>query len=279
MLRRDVADCFEGLLIVTSGSKGHKVVWRYVSQRESVEEPRMVLSTFHETLDKEYVNRRTRLTTDPSKLFDDLDITLVADILSPKIGLCDKRFQLSLNQYTYLGHPLTLSQPQNVSESGDVRMLHSMSLFHLVFLMRSTRQTLLDEMYRHIVRPLSMALKYEQSLCGYLTNEIELIHSMYDSGVSGKDLQHRLYRSSQFIRELTDIANALKKGQSIGLRIHDWIRLDASLDDLEELGPHSIHPYQTLLLVDNASKLIQSLPGETSSVLIRFLQHVHPQKR
>ena len=278
MLRRDVAGCFEGLLIVTSGSKGHRVVWRYVCYRELQEPRTSLISTFHDTLGREYVDR-TRMMSDSSKLFDDLDITLIADMLSPKIGLCDKRFQLSLNQYTYLGHPLTSESQQGVYESGDVRILHSMSLFHLVFLMRSTRQTLLDEIYRRIVRPLSMALKYEQSLCGYLTNEIDLIHSTYDSGESGEDLQHRLYRSSQLIRELTDIANALKKGQSIGLRIHDWIRLDASLNDQERIESHSIHPYQTLLLLDNTPRLIQSLPGETSSVLIRFLQHVHPQKR
>jgi hypothetical protein len=274
MLKESVAHCLEGLLLVTNGSKGHKLVWYYDCRQEK-QDADMTISTISHKIPEEEEPLAKMEKARTLELFHGLDMMFVADMLSPKIGLCDKRFQLTLDQVTYIGHPVTVIQDDSHVEQ---RAVLSMSLFHIVFLLHSTQQLLLDAMYQRIIKPLSMALRHEQSRCGYVRNEVETILSIYESEASGEQPQTRLCQLSELVRELTAIADMLKKKQDIHIRIHHWIQFNASLDSIE-LPETPIHPYQTILLTEPVSDVIQSLPEDTSSLLVKFLQHINPRKR
>jgi hypothetical protein len=272
-LKESVASCLEGLVFVTNGSKGHKLVWYYDCRLKEKESTNLVFRDAAEESEEGSAGKDCT-----AELFGGLDMTSVVDMLSPKVGLCDKRFQLILDQTTYIGHPVTVIQDDVHAEGGTEGTLLSMSLFHVVFLLRSTRQRLLDAMYQWIIKPLSMALRHEQARCGYVRNEVEAILSAYVPDESKEQLQNRLYQLSQLVRELSTIADTLKKKEDINIRIHRWIRFNTSLDSVE-MSEIPIYPYQTMLLTDSASEMILSLPEETSPLLIKILQNVHPRKR
>lgn len=41
-----------------------------------------------------------------------IDVSFLADALAPKSPLCDRKFQLSMDDLTFIGHPVSLSSPQ-----------------------------------------------------------------------------------------------------------------------------------------------------------------------
>ncbi|ORZ13998.1 nitrogen permease regulator of amino acid transport activity 3-domain-containing protein [Absidia repens] len=46
----------------------------------------------------------------------DIDVSLLADTLSPKPALCDRKFQLGLDDLTFVGHPVGLTTPNATTE-------------------------------------------------------------------------------------------------------------------------------------------------------------------
>lgn len=45
-----------------------------------------------------------------------IDVTFLADTLAPKLPLCDRKFQLSMDDLTFVGHPVSLSSPQQQTD-------------------------------------------------------------------------------------------------------------------------------------------------------------------
>ncbi|KAG1450521.1 hypothetical protein G6F56_008325 [Rhizopus delemar] len=46
-----------------------------------------------------------------------IDVSFLADALAPKLPLCDRKFQLCIDDLTFVGHPVSLSSPQAESDN------------------------------------------------------------------------------------------------------------------------------------------------------------------
>lgn len=102
-----------GIIIVTNSSRGHHFVYKYPR-----EPPK---STLHHASDITPNNRDLKASKPMHPHGDEFQTTskvlgydpqFLANLLSPKLALCDKRFQLTVDDLTFIGHPVSLTGPE-----------------------------------------------------------------------------------------------------------------------------------------------------------------------
>jgi nitrogen permease regulator 3-like protein len=174
-----------GILFVSYSSRGHQLVFSY---------PEITNDTFL-----------------------GFESSFLADILSPKTQLCDKKFHLRVEQVDFVGHPTLL----NVDRPGTgliysrkvqksilkATRLSPLTMFHLVFAMGETTVEEIDLIYEHCLLKVTNAFKFEQLRRGYIREQTELILQL-------RDQQQQLLRESTQNRELTGAGRILDISQS-----------------------------------------------------------------
>ncbi|KAI8977866.1 nitrogen permease regulator of amino acid transport activity 3-domain-containing protein [Pilobolus umbonatus] len=156
-----------------------------------------------------------------------MDVSFLADALAPKSSLCDRKFQLSMDDLTFVGHPVSLSSPHqtqdvestlhshspspdsttnhigalpgNIEEEDDHTAYSSditsasihMTLFHVVFVIAPPVLELnaqVETLYQNVILRYSSALRYEQLRCGYVQEEIEKVLALKEEAFNkGED--------------------------------------------------------------------------------------------
>jgi hypothetical protein len=98
-----------GIVILTNSSRGHHFVFKYPREGPQAD-----------TKQPFYRPVVSRAKSDPHS-GDDYQVTpsvfgydpqFLANLLSPKLALCDKRFQLTVDNLTFIGHPVSLTGPE-----------------------------------------------------------------------------------------------------------------------------------------------------------------------
>lgn len=129
------------------------------------------------------------------------DTEFLAGALAPKLPLCDGKFQLSIDELTFVGHPVSLSSGKSSSSpstsnggssstttTAEEHKSH-MTLFHVVFVLSPPDLELyaqVDALYTHVVRRYTAALQYEQLRCGYIQDEFDKILTIRENANKGK---------------------------------------------------------------------------------------------
>ncbi|KAF9306765.1 Nitrogen permease regulator 3 [Mortierella antarctica] len=103
-----------GIIIVTNSSRGHHFVYKYPREPHK--------PTLDHASDILTPNTRDLKTSKPMHQHGDdfqttskvlgYDPQFLANLLSPKLALCDKRFQLTVDDLTFIGHPVSLTGPE-----------------------------------------------------------------------------------------------------------------------------------------------------------------------
>ncbi|KAI7831455.1 nitrogen permease regulator of amino acid transport activity 3-domain-containing protein [Gamsiella multidivaricata] len=99
-----------GIIIVTNSSRGHHFVYKY--PREQQHNSNNVRHPSHrppESKSKPAAQQAEEFQV-TSKILG-YDPQFLANLLSPKLALCDKRFQLTVDDLTFVGHPVSLAGP------------------------------------------------------------------------------------------------------------------------------------------------------------------------
>ena len=136
-----------GALFVISGTRGHKLV---VSWPEK------------------------NLKSADDQVIGGFDAQFLADMLSPKAALCNQRFQLSIDELLFLGHPVLTNSitPLRAQSQSEIA---SMSMFHFVVVLDNDSDIAwVNQIYEQIVVRTVCAWRFEQLRCGYITREVEL---------------------------------------------------------------------------------------------------------
>lgn len=96
-----------GIIIVTNSSRGHHFVYKYPREKKKGFTPHEDSTLFasQELKSKQLAESDDFQVT--SKVLG-YDPQFLANILSPKLSLCDKRFQLTVDDLTFIGHPVSL---------------------------------------------------------------------------------------------------------------------------------------------------------------------------
>ncbi|KAI9322783.1 nitrogen permease regulator of amino acid transport activity 3-domain-containing protein [Dichotomocladium elegans] len=247
-----------------------------------------------------------------------IETEFLAGALAPKLPLCDRKFQLSINGLTFIGHPVSL--PPSRSDSGrgegtggndaDEKKSH-MTLFHVVFVISPPDLELnaqADALYTHVVRRYAAALQYEQLRCGYIQDEFDQILSIRDNASKGmpyEDLIHSILVKSSLARDIKQIYKALSTDSIAHIIINDFIDLSlqipifgenavtsrsedsyyASLMDIYGMSNYeydnypTICPYHTLLLLEDPEEVLKIMPLDASPTLVQLVQILTPTQR
>ena len=110
-------DGLVGIIIVTNSSRGHHFVYKYPRERGGI--------TPDDASGRPYQTKASSssASTPASSLAttEEFQVTskvlgydpqFLANLLSPKLALCDKRFQLTVDDLTFIGHPVSMSGPE-----------------------------------------------------------------------------------------------------------------------------------------------------------------------
>lgn len=142
----------------------------------------------------------TQPQNEPSKQILGFEPEHISEMLSPPRDMCNRRFEIMLENVVFLGLPVHISSNgswkpgkrthksqsmpsgENSNEvensPGSGKSANSMSMFHLVFVMNPPeieRNYRIDEMFYYVVSKLSLVLRYEQLRHDYVWNQVKLI--------------------------------------------------------------------------------------------------------
>ncbi|KAI7882181.1 UPF0171-domain-containing protein [Lichtheimia hyalospora FSU 10163] len=170
------------------------------------------------------------------------DTEFLAGALAPKLPLCDGKFQLSIDELTFVGHPVSLSSgksssPSTSNGSSSTAEEHKshMTLFHVVFVLSPPDLELyaqVDALYTHVVRRYTAALQYEQLRCGYIQDEFDKILTIRENANKGlpyEDLIQDILRESSLARDIKQIYTALSTDSIAHIIINDFIDLSLQI--------------------------------------------------
>ncbi|KAI8818606.1 nitrogen permease regulator of amino acid transport activity 3-domain-containing protein [Fimicolochytrium jonesii] len=93
---------FLGILLICYSSRGHQLVFNYPA------EPKPRLSRTRSGNRVGQLGDGTPLRQQESEKFLGFETHFLSDVLSPKVALCDRQFQLTVDDVTFVGHPTLL---------------------------------------------------------------------------------------------------------------------------------------------------------------------------
>lgn len=152
-----------GIMLVSYSSRGHQLVFSYPDDRKR----------FNGKTDN----------GQSSETFLGIDVRFISDILSPKVTLCDRAFELTIDDITFLGQATLLNADRPGTGNIHARAIQKrrsknleetqLTMFNLVIATDSS--ACLNSMFGHVVTKITAALKYEQLKRNYVRSETELI--------------------------------------------------------------------------------------------------------
>ncbi|KXJ20483.1 GATOR complex protein NPRL3 [Exaiptasia diaphana] len=279
------------IILVTAGSRGQKVLFRYpvsTDKPEEVAQESDPTKSFYDVSKTEDVSAAS---------FSD---TTLANILTPKVELSGKTFLLKIDNVIFVGHPMELQGPLNLKrcESSKNQENVMLKLFNVVFVLKAGVENSVINCYHDLSKRIAIALKHEEHRCCYLTRQRENMLAVHDEISSMPEdsaenpFEHMLPKST-LARDLKDAFQSLCETGVVQLMVNGWVNVSFCL-------PHKVHnlnqgilrvppkaieaslaamrPYHTLLFLVEEDALLASLPGDCSPALTRLVRRASPLK-
>ncbi|EEC18189.1 conserved hypothetical protein [Ixodes scapularis] len=269
-----------GVYLVKSGSKGDRLLFRYPY-----------------AIDTESDTHGNKKRSNPYALIlteDTLNTTRISDkalsnLFATKSELCNRKFELKVNDVRFVGHPVQLCSKRETS---------TFLMFNVVFALKANASHDIVNFYHDFTHKVAIALSSEESRCNYLSGELKSMLQAHDDTVampedSEESPYYLILKRSQLARDLQRAYNELHSSGSVHLRINRWINVSFCL-------PHKVHrlrltrnslkaeaiqkclmqlrPYHTLLLLVDPRELADSLPNDSSSALVRLIFTASPMR-
>uniref|UniRef100_A0A4W5KC46 GATOR complex protein NPRL3 n=1 Tax=Hucho hucho TaxID=62062 RepID=A0A4W5KC46_9TELE len=252
------------VILVTSGSRGNKLLFRYPFQR--VADCTSSLTTKQRS--PYALNTTGDVLEDPDgdSRFSDI---ILATILATKSDMCGKKFELKIDNVRFVGHPTLLQHPHTIQANADPSVISCM---------------------HNLSRRIAIALQHEERRCQYLTREAKLMLAMQDevTNMTESDPQspfRQILPKCKLARDLKEAYDSLCTTGVVRLHINNWLEVSFCL-------PHKIHrvggnhvppealerslkairPYHALLLLDSEKALLAQLPLDCSPALVRLIK-------
>ncbi|XP_037571519.1 GATOR complex protein NPRL3 isoform X2 [Dermacentor silvarum] len=307
-----------GVYLVKSGSKGDRLLFRYpyaVDTESDSHANRKRTNPYSLTVNEDTLNiTRARSCSEIS----DKNLVLISDkalsnLFATKSELCNRKFELKVNDVRFVGHPVQLCSKRETS---------TFLMFNVVFALKAYASHDIVNFYHDFTHKIAIALSSEENRCNYLSYELKSMLRAHDDTVAmpeGASLAKRLFRHlpvcpiyhvprdkdsgespyylilkrSQLARDLQRAYNELHSSGSVQLHINRWINVSFCL-------PHKVHrlhlarscvkaeaiqkcltqlrPYHSLLLLVDPRELVESLPTDASSALVRLIHTASPMR-
>nr|XP_044986298.1 GATOR complex protein NPRL3 isoform X3 [Jaculus jaculus] len=291
------------VILVSSGSRGNKLLFRYPFQRSQehpaaqTNKPRSryaVNNTGDHADDQDGDSSKPCPPTDEQLVAGFSDVIL-ATILATKSEMCGQKFELKIDNVRFVGHPTLLQHALGQVSKTDPspkREAPTMILFNVVFALRANADPSVINCLHNLSRRIATVLQHEERRCQYLTREAKLILALQDEVSAVADANegpqspfHHILPKCKLARDLKEAYDSLCTSGVVRLHINSWLEVSFCL-------PHKIHyaasslippeaierslkairPYHALLLLSDEKTLLSELPIDCSPALVRVIK-------
>ncbi|XP_066432224.1 GATOR1 complex protein NPRL3 isoform X4 [Eleutherodactylus coqui] len=278
------------VILVSSGSRGNKLLFRYPFQR--VPEAQSLQTNNPRSCYA--LNNTGDIAEDPdgdSKFSD----VILATILATKSDMCGKKFELKIDNVRFVGHPTLLQHALcqvSKTDPSPKREMPTMILFNVVFALRANADPSVINCLHNLSRRIAIVLQHEERRCQYLTREAKLILAIQDevSAMSETDEGpqspfHHILPKCKLARDLKEAYDSLCTTGVVRLHINNWLEVSFCLPhkihcvganfippEAIERSLKSIRPYHALLLLKDEKNLLNELPVDCSPALVRIIK-------
>lgn len=283
-----------GVYLVKSGSKGDRLLFRYpyAVDTESDTHANRRRANPYSLIPTEDTSNITRARS--CSEISDKNLVLIADkalsnLFATKSELCNRKFELKVNDVRFVGHPVQLCSKRETS---------TFLMFNVVFALKANASHDIVNFYHDFTHKIAIALSSEENRCNYLSYELKIMLRAHDDTVAmpediGESPYYLILKRSQLARDLQRAYNELHTSGSVQLHINRWINISFCL-------PHKVHrlhlarscvkaeaiqkcltqlrPYHALLLLVDPRELVESLPTDASSALVRLIHTASPMR-
>ncbi|XP_035939418.1 GATOR1 complex protein NPRL3 isoform X3 [Halichoerus grypus] len=266
------------VILVSSGSRGNKLLFRYPFQR-SQEHPasqtnkprsRYAVNNTGDHADDQDGDSSEPCPPTDERLVAGFSDVILATILATKSEMCGQKFELKIDNVRFVGHPTLLQHAlgQANADPSVINCLHTLS------------------------RRIATVLQHEERRCQYLTREAKLILALQDEVSAVADANdgpqspfHHILPKCKLARDLKEAYDSLCTSGVVQLHINSWLEVSfclphkihyaaASLIPPEaiERSLKAIRPYHALLLLSDEKSLLGELPLDCSPALVRVIK-------
>ncbi|XP_062508618.1 GATOR1 complex protein NPRL3-like isoform X2 [Corticium candelabrum] len=292
------------VILVTCGSRGDRLLFRYPYE--------FVSWSFEKGQSENAQSDQTRVCSSNLELSEYPDDVL-AGLLTPKLAMCGQKFQLAVDNLTFVGYPSfarrVAKQDSNRCCQGD--NAKSLFQFNVVFALPTNATSCVIAAYHDLVKRLAIGMAHEERRCSFLSEETAVmlaahereaarIHDEQTRGEAGSFVSHKspfavILEKSQLAQLLKHLYKSLHGFGQVSLLINNWIHISFILPsvrsplDLQHssavgfsnadyLLNCDIRPYHAILLMEDQDSLCSSLPEDSSPCLKRLIQLCSPLK-
>ncbi|XP_072299164.1 GATOR1 complex protein NPRL3 isoform X2 [Eucyclogobius newberryi] len=291
------------VILVSSGSRGNKLLFRYPFQRVSdnpssltakQRSPYALNTSGDGPEDQDGDSREHSSLTDEQLVAGFSDIIL-ATILATKSDMCGKKFELKIDNVRFVGHPTLLQHPPVIQGSktdpSPKREMPTMILFNVVFALRANADPSVISCMHNLSRRIAIALQHEERRCQYLTREAKLMLSVQDEittmteNGSPQSPFRQILPKCKLARDLKEAYDSLCTTGVVRLHINNWLEVSFCLPHkIHRIGDYyippealesslkAIRPYHALLLLDSEKVLLSQLPLDCSPAMVRLIK-------
>lgn len=204
-----------------------------------------------------------------------------------------ERANLSVGSYKHMpdsfdshGNLASLGTSMNSSSTTSGAVAEQMTMFHVVFALSARTSSTLQtaELYEHVAKKLSKALKYCQKRSNYVSTESRKLLAMKQRGRAEKTPASTLWPQfsshSELAWALQEVYTRVSAGDIAGLRLDGMeMALQIPLQQPPNDPEVQITPLSTILLLDSRENLVRTLDEHRdASLLSYFIRESTPTK-
>uniref|UniRef100_A0A1B6E1R3 GATOR complex protein NPRL3 n=1 Tax=Clastoptera arizonana TaxID=38151 RepID=A0A1B6E1R3_9HEMI len=229
---------------------------------------------------------------------------VLSTLFAVKQELCERKFELKVNDIRFVGHPTLLQSGPRKNSPESKQTNPSCVLINIVFALQAVANHSIVKCYYDLSKRLGVALRHEERRCNYVSEDVKIMIAAHDEIGARQEADNGKSDDSnspfELILEKCSLARALQTAYDdlitsglVRLRINKWIQLTFCLPQKVHqfhkkgfmIEPEtidrclqSIRPYHGILLLVEPSQLIDILPPDSAPALLRLLKMYSPLK-
>ncbi|KAM3721895.1 GATOR complex protein [Dirofilaria immitis] len=271
-----------GIMFVTMGENHEQVSFAYPFQNDSsvpIESQSISSSEPYRTIYAQSLKELDERNTSEAEQYG-VPTKILAHLLSAR-GICEKPFEIKIDNIRFAGFPKTVSHPTG----------RSPQTFHVVFILIAKAAADLVTSFQELSRKIAIAIDEEQTRCGYLAEQMTAIlneHEKNESLTEGQAFPyHEVLAHCSLAQDLRDIFSDVSEYGVVHVFLNDCIEVGFCVEPRAllhaGLTPKTrteieatilrLRPYHGILLLEDA------IPGHDSNPALHFfLKHCHPDQ-
>ncbi|RVE45185.1 hypothetical protein evm_010157 [Chilo suppressalis] len=167
------------IFFVKSDSKGDRLLFRYPYTTESKDENTQKKCGRHNPyaincIEDLLQNPQSQTSNIYQGQLSGFTDEMLSTLFAVKAELCNRKFELKVNDVRFVGHPTLLPYRTNKDDTA------AMILINIVFALRASASHSIVKCYYDLSKRLGKALRHEEKRCSYLTEEMKIMLAAHD---------------------------------------------------------------------------------------------------